>query len=137
MPSVELYKDEKLMDDGRRRWSDIGPASTFNHGCPLTTPAAPPKFGRSTTRHQICNAVSNLRLRSQERLGENDGRLWDAVCQVALRSFDRPFGEYLGKSCVAVGCTCACQLGVFIFSRERLCIFIRMLSGGKTRFHGA
>lgn len=84
------------MDDGRRRWSGIGPASTFNHGCPLTTPPAPPKFGHT---------ASNMQRGFESTItftGKNDERLWDAVCQVALRSFDRPFGEYLGKSCVAV-----------------------------------
>lgn len=55
----------------------------------------------------------------QERLGENDGRLWDAVCQVALRSFDRPFGEYLGKSCVAVRLyVCVPARSFYFFERK-------------------
>lgn len=105
MPSVELYKDEKLMDGaGDGAGLGIGPASTFNHGCPLTTPAAPPKFGRSTTTASNMQRgfESTITFTGKNDSGRNVERLWDAVCQVALRSFDRPFGEYLGKSCVAV-----------------------------------
>lgn len=53
------------------------------------------KFGRSrATRHQICSNFESTIMTTAGGL-ENDGCLWDAVCQVARSSFPRSFGGYL------------------------------------------
>lgn len=127
------------MDGGRRRWSSIGSRLNLQSRMPSYD------AGSATKIRPLDHTASNMQRGFESTItftGKNDsgGTTSAYGTRFVKWRFARligRLGNIWGKVVWLYGCTCACQLGVFIFSRERLCIFIRMLSGGKTRFHGA